>query len=171
MRATPILAGAAIAAALVAVPGLIAPGVADGDAPAPVAANGFEWALPEWMPAPPVPHDNPMTAAKVALGRHLFYDARLSVDRTRSCASCHIQALAFTDGQRTGTGVHGAPGTRNVPSIANSGYFPTLTWANPHFTRIELQMLAPLRAPAPPSPAGRGPPAGRRRAQCRPRPP
>ncbi|MBN9022006.1 MAG: di-heme enzyme [Rhizobiales bacterium] len=138
MRATPILAGAAAIAALMALGGGGAPSRAEP------SESAFRWALPEWMPAPPVPDDNPMTAAKVALGRHLFYDARLSLDRTRSCASCHIQALAFTDGQRTGTGVHGAPGTRNVPSIANSGYFPTLTWANPHFTRIELQMLAPL---------------------------
>lgn len=144
MRLATLMAGAATVAALVAIPGLIVPGLADGDTPDPVASDEFEWALPAWMPTPPVPEDNAMSVAKVALGRHLFHDARLSVDRTLSCASCHIQGLAFTDGQATATGVHGTPGHRNVPSIANAGYFPTLTWANPHFTRIELQVLAPL---------------------------
>lgn len=106
--------------------------------------QGFRWAMPAWAPAPPVPEDNPMTAAKVELGRRLFYDARLSADGTTACASCHLQALAFTDGRARAEGVHGATGHRNAPSLANVGYFPTLTWANPHLDRLEIQALVPL---------------------------
>ena len=122
-------------------------------APAPVRAGegsgapgpqGFRWAMPAWMPAPLVPEDNPMTAAKVELGRQLFYDSRLSADGTTACASCHLQALAFTDGRTTAEGVHGSAGHRNAPSLANLGYFPTLTWANPHLDRLEIQALVPL---------------------------
>lgn len=131
---------AVLAAALVAATAATATGLAGETS----ADDGFAWALPEWMPAPPVPDDNPMSTAKVEIGRHLFYDARLSADRTIACASCHVQGLAFTDGRPTSVGAHGVVGPRNVPSIANAGYFPTLTWANPNFTRIELQVLAPL---------------------------
>ena len=57
----------------------------------------YPWALPSGFPAPTIPTDNPMTEAKVGLGRHLFYDTRLSGNRTQSCASCHEQARAFTE--------------------------------------------------------------------------
>jgi hypothetical protein len=62
------------------------------------AAQPFDWRLPQGFPAPAVPPDNPMSAAKVELGRRLFYDPRLSINGTQSCATCHRQELAFTDG-------------------------------------------------------------------------
>jgi cytochrome c peroxidase len=108
------------------------------------AGEPFRWPLPAWMPPPPVPEDVTMTPALVDLGRHLFYDARLSADGTVACASCHVQALAFTDGRPFAEGVHGTPGKRNSPSLANVGYMPTLTWANPHFTTLEFQALTPM---------------------------
>lgn len=58
----------------------------------------FPWPLGEGLPVPLVPDDNPMSDAKVELGRHLFYDKRLSGNQTQACASCHLQELAFTDG-------------------------------------------------------------------------
>ena len=58
----------------------------------------FSTRLPRWFPVPNVPVDNPLTEAKVELGRFLFYDPQLSGNGTYSCASCHQQALAFTDG-------------------------------------------------------------------------
>lgn len=130
--------GLALVAALALAPARAGEG---SGAPGP---QGFRWAMPAWTPAPPVPEDNPMTAAKVELGRRLFYDARLSADGTTACASCHLQALAFTDGRATAEGVRGAAGHRNAPSLANVGYFPTLTWANPHLDRLEIQALVPL---------------------------
>ena len=105
---------------------------------------GYEWPLPDWMPPPPVPADNPMSAEKVELGRHLFYDARLSRDGTVACASCHVQDLAFTDGRAVSEGIKGITGAKNAPSLANVGYLPVLTWANPHMDSLEFQALIPM---------------------------
>ena len=62
-------------------------------------AADFDWGLPKEIPPPAVPVDNPMNAAKVELGRRLFYDSRMSANGKQSCASCHRQELAFTDGK------------------------------------------------------------------------
>ena len=114
---------------------------ARGSQPSPAT---FQWAKPDWAPVPLVPADNPMTSAKVQLGRLLFYDKRLSVDETLSCSTCHQQAKAFTDGKRTHRGVNGLPGTRNAMTLTNVAYYPTYTWANPIITSLERQMLVPL---------------------------
>jgi cytochrome c peroxidase len=104
----------------------------------------WEWDLPAWVPPPVVPADNPMTPAKVELGRHLFHDQRLSADGSLSCASCHHQSKAFTDGLATAAGVTGERGTRSAMGLANVAYLPTLTWANPQMTSLEVQALIPL---------------------------
>jgi cytochrome c peroxidase len=105
---------------------------------------GFLWNKPAWAPTPIVPADNPMTDAKVQLGRRLFYDVRLSSDETMSCASCHRQASAFTDGQQLHLGVTGELGIRNAMTLTNVAYLPSYTWANPTITSLEKQMLIPL---------------------------
>lgn len=110
----------------------------------------YRWALPEGFPVPPVPKDNPMTAAKVDLGRHLFYDKRLSLDGSMSCASCHEQALAFSDGKTLPEGVTGETLPRNSMALFNLAYTPVLTWANPQLTHLETQMLIPLFGEDPP---------------------
>ena len=69
-------------------------------------ATEYNWNLPEWTPKPVVPEDNPMTAEKVELGRHLFYETRLSITGEYSCASCHQQSLAFTDGKQVAVGTN-----------------------------------------------------------------
>ena len=66
----------------------------------------FDWNLPPGFPRPAVPADNPMSAAKVELGRYLFYDKRMSVNGKESCGSCHRQELAFTDGRARAEGDH-----------------------------------------------------------------
>jgi cytochrome c peroxidase len=104
----------------------------------------YAWDLPSWMPKPLEPRDNPTTPAKVELGRRLFYDTRLSINRTRSCASCHLPSLAFTDGRATSPGALGHQTPRNAMSLANVAYAPTLTWANPLLTSLERQVLVPL---------------------------
>jgi cytochrome c peroxidase len=105
---------------------------------------GFAWNKPAWAPTPNVPADNPMSAAKVQLGRRLFYDRRLSSDNTMSCATCHQQALAFSDGQRIHPGVSGDLGIRNPMTLTNVAYLPSYTWANPTLTTLEKQLLIPL---------------------------
>ena len=104
----------------------------------------YDWGLPAWVPEPVVPADNPMTAVKVDLGRHLFYDRRLSVNQALSCASCHDQARGFTDGKPRPTGATGEPGVRSAMALANVAYLPVLTWANPTQRRLETQLLVPL---------------------------
>lgn len=119
-------------------------------------AGHFIWPLPAWMPTPPVPEDNPMRAEVVELGRRLFYDSRLSRDGTVACMSCHVQERAFTDGRALAVGIDGAVGIRNAPSLANVGYYPQLTWANPHATSLEFQALIPLFGDTPEEMGGNG---------------
>lgn len=113
------------------------------------STEAFRWPLPAWIPPPITPTDNPMSAAKVELGRHLFYDKRLSADQTQACASCHEQAKAFTDGQATAKGITGEVGHRSAMALANVAYLPTLTWANPQIKSLEVQALIPLFGTAP----------------------
>ena len=104
----------------------------------------FAWPVPAYMATPAVPADNPMSEAKVDLGRHLFYDARLSRDGSVACASCHDHTKAFTDGRPVSLGINGTVGKRNAPSLGNVGYMPQLTWGNPHMDSPEKQALVPL---------------------------
>lgn len=107
-------------------------------------ARGFRWDLPLGLPEPPVPDDNPMTAAKVELGRHLFYESRLSVNGTTSCGSCHLPSLAFTDGRARGEGATGELHPRSSMSLVNVAYNTSYTWANPLILDLEHQALGPL---------------------------
>lgn len=120
----------------------------DDAAPAPVAGP-WVWTLPTGFPEPEVPADNPMSAAKVELGRHLFYDERLSHNQTMACASCHEQARAFTDGKATTRGSTGDHLPRNAMGLANVAYLSIYTWANPKLADLEAQALVPLFADFP----------------------
>jgi cytochrome c peroxidase len=104
----------------------------------------YEWNLPDGLPKPVVPDDNPMTAQKVELGRHLFYEKRLSITGDYSCASCHEQKRAFTDGKPVGIGATGEAHPRNSMSLANIAYNSVFTWANPLMMRLETQALVPM---------------------------
>jgi len=108
------------------------------------ADKDYVWRLPGDIPAPVVPADNPITDAKVELGRWLFYDTRLSGNKTMSCASCHVQALAFTDGRTRSIGSTGEIHPRSSMSLVNVAYASRLTWANPLLDRLEDQALTPL---------------------------
>lgn len=107
-------------------------------------SNAYRWNKPDWVPDPIVPADNPMSVAKVELGRHLFYDKRLSLNNTMSCASCHKQEKAFTDGLALSPGVDKRDGVRSAMMLANVAYLPVLTWANPNVKHLEKQLLVPI---------------------------
>ena len=98
-----------------------------GAAPEP----GYAWDLPAGFPTPWGPADNPMTAEKGVVGRHLFYDKRLSGNETYACSSCHDQKKGFADGLAFPVGSTGMHVPRNSMSLANLGYLATYTWANP----------------------------------------
>ncbi len=110
----------------------------------PDAAQTYVWNLPKGFPRPYVPSGNPMTQAKVDLGRYLFYDTRLSVNGTSSCATCHKQDLAFTDGRAVGKGATGELHSRSAMSLVNVAYSGALTWSNPEMKDLEEQALVPM---------------------------
>ena len=94
----------------------------------------------------PVPELNPLTTAKVALGRKLFFDSLLSRDRTRACASCHDPGQAFTDGRAVALGVDGREGTRSAPTLVNRGYGRSFFWDG-RTSSLEEQVLQPIQHP------------------------
>jgi cytochrome c peroxidase len=108
------------------------------------ALPAWRWDLPAGVAPPPVPADNPMSAAKVELGRRLFYDADLSIDGTLACANCHTQHRAFTESNAVHPGVKGAPGRRNAMMLGNAAYYSALTWADPTQRTLEAQVLTPV---------------------------
>jgi cytochrome c peroxidase len=119
------------------------------DAQTPAGLTPWDWRLPAGVPKPVVPDDNPMSVEGVALGRHLFYDMRLSGNGTQSCATCHAQSLSFTDGRRTSTGSTGDALARNAQPIINVAYNSTLTWGNPLLEKLEQQIQIPMFAEFP----------------------
>lgn len=116
---------------------------------APAGAADWVWHLPAEVAPPRVPADNPMSQAKVELGRYLFYDQRLSGNGTQSCGSCHFQRLAFTDGRAHGLGSTGEVHPRSPMSLANVAFNTTYTWANPALITLERQMTNPVFGEAP----------------------
>ena len=114
-----------------------------------VVALGAAWqaaAQPLGLPPVPVPEDNPITPAKVALGERLFNDVRFSSTGTVSCATCHAPATAFTDGRPVSLGVNDLAGTRNAPTIVNAAYNATQFWDGRSPT-LEDQALHPIVNP------------------------
>ena len=95
----------------------------------------------------PIPVDNPMDSAKIALGKSLFFDTRLSKDNTINCASCHNPDRAFTDGKIKSIGINGQKTERNSPSLLNAGFLPTVMF-DAHLKTLELQVLVPLQEPS-----------------------
>ena len=111
--------------------------------------SAWQWNLPDGVVPPPVSADNPMSQAKVDLGRRLFYDADLSLDGTMACANCHGQHNGFADSIPTRAGVHGDPGLRNAPGLANIAYLSPLNWADPGVATLEQQAHVPLFGESP----------------------
>jgi len=94
----------------------------------------------------PIPADNPPTAEKIALGRKLFFDMRLSRSQTIACATCHDAKRAFTDGRTVSEGVQGRLGTRNAPTLVNRGYGKAQFWDG-RAENLEEQVLRPIQDP------------------------
>lgn len=95
------------------------------------------------------PQESAEQKARTELGRRLFYDADLSINGTMSCATCHEQRKAFSDGNQVHPGALDDPGKRNVPGLANVGQFKNLTWAHNRLSGLAEQSLAPLRGTDP----------------------
>lgn len=103
----------------------------------------FTWNLPAGVAPPPVPLTNAMSAAKVELGRRLFYDTRLSGNGAFACSSCHRQEFGFADAKNIPVGTTGEAHTRNSMGLANVAYQRTFGWAGPATLSLETQALIP----------------------------
>jgi cytochrome c peroxidase len=90
------------------------------------------------------PSDNEFSAEKVALGKKLFFDKRLSLDESISCSSCHLPELAFSDGKDVSIGVFGRKTMRNAPSLLNSGHLPKLMFDG-ELPTLEMQVIVPIQ--------------------------
>jgi cytochrome c peroxidase len=121
---------------------------ADPDPEGPVVPpTPYALVVPSHFPAAvPSPADNPLTVEGVALGRQLFYETALSANSTISCASCHQQALAFTDGRARAQGVNGTVSPRSAMSLANLAWEPRLTWDGAA-SSLESQARIPIENP------------------------
>ena len=104
----------------------------------------FVWALPRGFPTPAVPADNPMSSAKVALGRRLFFEPALSVTGQYSCATCHQPSRAFTDGRKLAIGATGDPTPTNAMSLTNVAYNVSFGWSTASVRTLEDQMRRPM---------------------------
>ncbi len=110
--------------------------------PRPLDQAGFPHELYGWT----IPPDNPQTPAKVALGKQLFFDKRLSEDNTQACASCHKPDKGFTDQQPTSDGIHHQFGQRNAPTVLNAAFSVLQFWDGREPT-LEEQAKDPIVNP------------------------
>jgi cytochrome c peroxidase len=98
----------------------------------PAIVMSSEPELPKGLPADVwqllVPPENPQTADKVALGRKLYYEKRLSKDGTLSCATCHDPQKGFADGRRVAQGIGARAGARNSPTVLNAVFNEFQFW-------------------------------------------
>jgi cytochrome c peroxidase len=93
-----------------------------------------------------VPDNNPMSMAKIDLGRKLYFDARLSADGTISCATCHDPSKGFSDDRSTSAGIHGKTGARNAPTVINRLFSADQFWDG-RAADLEAQALGPIQNP------------------------
>jgi len=101
---------------------------------------------PLGLPPVPIPADNPPTADTIALGRRLYYDARLSKDNSLACASCHRPEYDFADRAKISIGVGGVVDIRNAPTILNAAYQPFQFWDGRALS-LEQQAASPIADP------------------------
>lgn len=105
----------------------------------------YQFPEPGFFPEMPVPLYNPVTKEGVDLGRHLFYDPVLSLDRTMACASCHKQAKAFSDAPHVfSKGNKDILTKRNVMPLFNLAWYPSFFWDGRAST-LEEQVLHPVK--------------------------
>ena len=93
-----------------------------------------------------VPKDNPLTEAKLKLGKRLFFDKALSLDKTLSCASCHVPEKGFADPHQFSIGVKGQKGTRQASALINRAFSRAQFWDG-RAASLEEQALGPITNP------------------------
>lgn len=92
------------------------------------------------------PNEEPPSAEEINLGKTLFFDTRLSLNKKQSCASCHNPDLGFSDGLKTSIGTMGGQVSRNSPHLYNLAWSATFFWDG-RASSLEEQALGPIQAP------------------------
>jgi len=110
------------------------------------AASDYSFKIPLGLIDPEVPEDNPMTPAKIELGRQLYFDKRLSVDDTVSCATCHDPKKGFAENEKVSIGIQGKKGNRNAPTALNAALSDIQFWDGRAPT-LEEQAKGPIVNP------------------------
>lgn len=106
----------------------------------------YPYPVPLGLQAPDVPADNPVTDAKVDLGKRLYFDKRLSRDGTVSCATCHAPEKGWTDQAPVSTGIKGQKGGVSAPTVLNSAYMEFQFWDG-RAPSLEEQAKGPIENP------------------------
>lgn len=96
--------------------------------------------------SPPIPVENPLTVARWALGKKLYFDPILSSDGNVACASCHNPRLGYTDRSPVSTGIRGLKGGMSAPTVFNSGYHQRQFWDG-RASSLEDQAQGPVQNP------------------------
>ncbi len=99
--------------------------------------------LPNHFPTPIIPDDNKISAAKIALGKKLFFDPNISIDSTVSCATCHKPEYAFADNVAISTGVNGSRNKRNATSLINAVYLDLVN-KDGGVVKLDIQAVVPI---------------------------
>jgi cytochrome c peroxidase len=92
----------------------------------------------------PAPDDNLMSEEKIALGKEFFFDKRLSLDKSISCATCHKPGLAFTDGLKVSDGILDRKSSRNSPTLLNVAFYSKLMF-DAEIPTLEMQSIVPIQ--------------------------
>lgn len=102
--------------------------------------------IPVGFPEMVIPEDNPFTEEGIELGRHLFYEKRLSGDNTLSCGSCHKPNAGYSDNRRFSVGIDNIAGDRQSMPIMNIGWSSRFFWDG-RAKSLEEQIIEPVRNP------------------------
>lgn len=117
--------------------------IVDYDLPSTPIGTPYSLEIPIGFPSPYIPNDNPLTEEAIKLGRHLFFEKRLSADNTMSCSSCHLQLAAFTDGKILSEGIRGLKTRRHAMTIFNLAWQEHFFWDGRAMS-LEEQALMPI---------------------------
>ena len=109
-------------------------------------ATPYTLNIPPFFAPMDVPENNPLTEELVELGRHLFWDVRLSGDNSQSCATCHIPEASFSDPNQFSVGINGELGNRQAMACVNLGWHPNFFWDGRSPT-LEEQVTEPVENP------------------------
>lgn len=115
-------------------------------APTGTVGTPVEPKIPLGLPPLPIPEDNPLTEEKIALGKMLYFDKKLSKDGTVSCATCHDPSMAWTEHRATSKGIGDQIGGANSPTVINAAYATSQFWDG-RAASLEEQALGPIANP------------------------